>query len=188
MDNAALDAWKKDAEWQSDEEVAYHEAGHAVVAHALGDRIEDITIESIEYGDGVQRGLTRHWREGTPLKKLEDELQTAQAGWLATKIAFDSVIGRADDRRRIARAFEEYGAHWSDEERLALRRRGLAGALAILDFRWPAVKALAAALVEQRSLSGAEVHRIIEEAPADLRLRRDRPRKDGHGDPKRCHS
>ena len=88
MDDAALDEWKKDPNWQSDEEVAYHEAGHAVVAHALGGRIEDMTIGPIEYGEGVQRGLTRHWVEGTPFKKLEDELQTAQAGWPRNKDRF----------------------------------------------------------------------------------------------------
>src|SRR6266849_5029917 len=98
MDNAALDAWKKDAEWQSDEEVAYHEAGHAVVAHALGDRIEDITIESIEYGDGVQRGLTRHWREGTPLKKLEDELQTSQADRSGVRRVRRTLVRRRETR------------------------------------------------------------------------------------------
>ena len=166
MDSATVEEWKKDPNWQSDEEVAYHEAGHAVVAHVLGGRIEDMTLDSIEYEGGVQRGLTRYWLDGKPLEKFEKELQTAPAGWIATKIAFNSTFGRADDSRAVTRLLDEYGRGWTPELKREWRKRGLAGALAILDTRWHAVGALASALLERRTLSGAEAHRIIEEALA----------------------
>jgi hypothetical protein len=166
VDAAALAEWQKDPNWQSDEEVAYHEAGHAVVAHFLGGHIKDMTLDAIEYEGGVQRGLTRYWLDGKPLERFEKELQTAPAGWIATKIAFNSTFGRADDSRAVTRLLNEYGHGWTPELRREWRKRGLAGALAILDVRWPAVGTLASALLERRTLSGPEIHRIIDEALA----------------------
>ena len=55
---------QSDPDWQSDEEVAYHEAGHAVVAYALGGRIMSMTVEDVEYPEGIERGLTRHYITG----------------------------------------------------------------------------------------------------------------------------
>jgi hypothetical protein len=59
---------------RSDEEVAYHEAGHTVLAHTLG-VVRDTTINTVEFPEGTQRGLTRHWIVGL------DKRGPMQDGW-----------------------------------------------------------------------------------------------------------
>jgi len=79
---------QSDPDWQSDEEVAYHEAGHAVVAYALGGQIMSMTVEDVEYPEGIERGRTRHYITG-----LDSEIQCRLAGGKATLIRFGNRHG-----------------------------------------------------------------------------------------------
>lgn len=145
---------------------AYHEAGHAVAAAALGRIVELVTI--VPYGK--RRGACRTRRAPTS-EALEDAVVVTYAGMYAdylccialsgrdlTDVELDSVVddagGDLDKARRVRGLATVVGAP-EDDTRIGRRT------VQILDERWPAVEALAAALLKRRRLSGSAARRII---------------------------
>jgi hypothetical protein len=123
---------RSDPDWQSDEEVAYHEAGHALVAYALGGRILSMTIEEIEYPEGIERGLTRHYIAG-----LDREIQCRMAGGKATLIQFGNRHGATHDLKACLRSLRDAGhGDWSHEQASAYLERMDRVAGQILMERW----------------------------------------------------
>jgi hypothetical protein len=153
---------RSDPDWQSDEEVAFHEAGHAVVAYALGGRILSMTIEEIEYPEGMERGLTRHHITG-----LDREIQCRLAGGKATLIRFGNRHGATHDLKACLYSLREAGhGDWSHEDLSSYLERMDRAAGDILLERWSAVGALATATLDKRTLEGLEVIAIIKTATA----------------------
>jgi ATP-dependent Zn protease len=147
-----------------DSHTAYHEAGHAVVAHVLGERIELVTLEAVEHPQGTKHGLTRNWVTGQRTEILEKKLQIRQAGRLATLKAFGTSNGGSYDLRACRQAFKDHGGSWPEAQVQTHMARSSACALIILELHWRAVEALANALISQRILSGDEAHSIIQTA------------------------
>ena len=155
----------------SDEEeraVAYHEAGHALVRHALGGRVDRVTI--IPHGGAlgvtftVPDEKTRFTRES-----LQTELAVLMGGRAAEEVFTGSVSsGAASDIERASRmAYEsvsmfglgdnevfvpqtEQGRARAEEAASRMVRDAYAQAKAILEDRRAEVEALAQRLVEEK--------------------------------------
>lgn len=95
----------------SPEEDAWHEAGHAVVAHALGARIVCLTLEAEE--EDFQGRATVEWPAASPRDHAARSAQVALAGPIAELIHFGA---GAPDALEQARAWE---ADWLEVERCA---------------------------------------------------------------------
>lgn len=155
----------------SPETVAYHEAGHALVAILLGGRVTQVTIDP-DNDDGPQRyGDTQiRWRRGISDKEFAKiSVQVSLAGPLAEMIysgdpyhpglvaewAADwrdaweaAAILRPVERRRL-----EYLEQSSIELHHRLQRDDL----------WPALAALADHLLAHETLDSEQVEEVFEE-------------------------
>jgi hypothetical protein len=140
------------------EEVAYHEAGHAVVGNSLGlDLIDVDTLGDGENGHGHTRFRPPEWfRPGEPRGERHRRLAEAI---VVTFLAGAAAEARhAGFRNPDASGFdlEAVASEWlqqldsPDEE--ALRRR----AEAIVETNWPAIERLAKALMHAHRLPGQE--------------------------------
>jgi hypothetical protein len=179
--------------------LAYHEAGHAVMAWVCGVRVEKVTIvrDSWSLGRVVPERLslsrTDSWdwedwetfmykdREpkGTPsLKEVERNLDAMIMFSLAGGIAArrydprgqDYARGDREDTRRIVRSYVTV----SEEHGEAYVGRLTARAAAILEEHWHLVKALAEKLVRKRTLDGDEAAKFLESV-AQHHIARKRP-------------
>jgi ATP-dependent Zn protease len=168
-----------------EQHMAYHEAGHAVVCIVLGHDLQNVTIVP----EGQQRG---HVQQGDyySMDKLKDgsthALQLARqdimiclAGAIAERRALGHVLGSGDgeDIRLATDWATRLGlaiAVWekahpdylptipSDPE--VLLHTGKTTAEQVLDASWPAIEALAAALLERKTLTALEVESIMNSA------------------------
>jgi hypothetical protein len=135
---------------------AYHEAGHAVAAARLGWGVAPASLRARGVAaDPLPAPATR----AAQLARLEAEATVLMAGAAAEFIAFgDAVpptdVGRLADLGRWALG---YGA----QRRLAYRLRAEARAEALLRAEWPAVRAVAAALLERGELDRAALAALI---------------------------
>jgi hypothetical protein len=197
-----------------DEKLAYHEAGHAVADHVLGQGIAWVAIPSDTRMDGTSgRGLDdfvdAKWKRGKHgarvlrLPRLNDRTALGQrrmlgaaVGRLAGRGAQVLHHGRrrrvsSSDARESMRSIESFllvrfGMHapgypvippmrsyarqydrtyyrWSRELERRTER--------LLKRCWPAVRAVARALLDERRLTGACVRRLIREAMPGLNVR-----------------
>jgi cell division protease FtsH len=99
---------------------AYHEAGHAFVAHELPgtDPLYKVTIIPRGMAMGVTQQLPEEDRHFYPKKYLMDKLCVALAGRAAEKIVFDDVsTGAQNDLKEASSLAEKMVAQWgmSDE-------------------------------------------------------------------------
>lgn len=139
-----------------DDQTRYHEAGHAVMALALGDRLD---LVSVVPGSG-----TRGHVDALPDTAFTS-IMIAAAGKLAAemKFGFSGVMVDGDASRSAPLLggveYEEYRSH----------------ARWILSIHWHAVEALADALHGRRRLTGAEAKAVVGRlepratTPSDLR-------------------
>lgn len=140
---------------------AYHEAGHAVAAELLkSGSVTDVVIGPA--GGGKSRDNVREWRKGA----LVDAAGGAAERVLAGKSAGTTFLGdRADywgsqsDNRRADAFISTLG--FSSEARREERRKLDIEAESIVRWAWPAVCAVADALLERGQLTGDDVRAIM---------------------------
>jgi hypothetical protein len=135
-------------------EAAYHEAGHAVVGWATGREIVAVSMRHVEYG-------AEAWPEGpVGAEFVLRAVVTTLAGGIAGRMltgSFNTGLA-APDSRLAATVFADeserpaYIAHCEEETATILGRC------------WPAVTALAAALLERGELSGDAARAIMQAA------------------------
>lgn len=152
------------------EDIAFHEAAHAVAYHAYGGRVDSVTIVNqpqvvgasdppnlpdrllmLLAGPAGQAAYHREWRT-----LFEEEL----ADYVAR--VDDVVFGNCDNCRAVLVATVHAGKTCGD--RAAIFRAGERRANEFVRQRpvWLAIRALAGKLMEQHTLTGAEAHAIIE--------------------------
>jgi ATP-dependent Zn protease len=149
--------------------IAYHEAGHAVVAYRLGIEVEHVTIvpDHDSRGHFVHADLFCAPGCGSDRANLERAIKISLAGPLA-----QARLLRRLDRRRggrqdydCASGLARYLAGSAGEREFLRYQERRTHAL--VDHFWNEIELVAQALIERDQLSGAEVKDIIE-APRRL--------------------
>lgn len=143
------------------EGAAYHEAGHAVAAWALGRPVPELSMVPDEETVGTCSYAV--WAGDEEEGGGEEEAAVSLAGAVAEEIAigeYNEEIAEDDLLHAIGIAAE---LHDDDEARDAWLDRAQERAEAVLRRDWAAVEAVAEALLARRVLSSAEAERIIEE-------------------------
>jgi hypothetical protein len=139
---------------RKDWRVAYHEAGHAVVAWALGFKIGKVAIGL----KGKHPGTADFSGE---LPK-EMALIATEAGAEAER----RFAGSLTTRHRSDRAFNKQAlAKLNPETRKTVERRVKADAVRFVEYHWPRIEALAGALLSRRRLAGHEVEALLSTRP-----------------------
>jgi ATP-dependent Zn protease len=140
---------------------AYHEAGHAVMAYRLGYPIKKVTIVKRQ---GVL-GKVEVRNQGSP-----DDIRIDLAGQLAEALVNSNDVqlqvgSRSDWRnaRRSAREFVELG-FIGDGEKGTLIEELLHETRALVHRDREAIAAVAEALLEHKTLTGADITQIMEAA------------------------
>jgi hypothetical protein len=156
---------------------ASHEAGHAVVWHAVGGLVEEVSIASSRAG---YKGYCRFgflMPKGDEVLPPDEWLQRGRidprtvtayyAGMLATAYYCASYGGEDDyldgseqnDLEKIQTLLLRLSS--DEQQRSAIKDTCWMEAQHILSDSWPAVQALATKLLKRRTLDGKEVHRLI---------------------------
>ena len=146
-----------------DEATAYHEAGHAVAALALDRPVVKVSIQPDRdrlgicfYGKAVFRP-SEDW--------LEREVLLALAGMAAEARhtgTYDRA-GAARDLRYAHRLAVQRAGNERQAERLERRLLAKAEHLLQREVNWRAVERIAAALIEQKEISGRQARHLYEE-------------------------
>jgi ATP-dependent Zn protease len=156
---------------------AYHEAGHAVVAHILGRLIAEVSILA-DWQSGYKGyckfdALTEstHGKFQWQKHSRNPELITIKyAGTIAMSIICRKRGWNYERWRGCDRADFDYIYLWSleafdsDEQRLRVQKACREQAREIIERYWYVVDELAASLLEKGVLSGREVYQIIRQA------------------------
>ncbi len=178
-----------------DRNVAYHEAGHAIAHLAMNLPVRRVTIRPSKNYEGQVKGgklpkwlcvlleCGDPWDQPRALKRCLEEMIVLLAGGLAVK----KLIGRSaalcfgeSDLLKVADlASSVVGIDISEDdpvllkERFALEHWLHLTTMRLLDRRWETVEAVAERLLVERSLSGKEVRRIVEQVnPAWVKEKR----------------
>ena len=146
--------------------IAYHEAGHAVAAVFLHQRIRDVTIRESRNYSGRCRLANKRRRDST------DEAFAAIKIRYAGELALKRLAPRSSRQWHVSS-----GPFGGDRDRdviidLALTQTDVAGVPLLLkwlehetenlvDARWEKICAVAEALLNRKTLSGDEVREII---------------------------
>jgi ATP-dependent Zn protease len=146
------------------EATAYHEAGHAVVALALGRPVHRISIladrerlGTCEFGKPVFRP-SEDWLEREALIAL---------GGLAAEARFSGVyelVGATKDRRYVASLALQRTADARKAVRLERRLLSKTEHLLAQDANWRAVEGIAAELLRAGTISGRAARHLFDEA------------------------
>ena len=157
-------AHRKPSTWRevSETRTAFHEAGHAVVAVALGVPIKRLAL--FRRGPGDLGSLARSFTiSRPPLTCSEVNAIVALSGIEAEKIRFGDFYrdGSEVDLYSATEEIERACGHCSP----TLRRKYRRHAQRILRLRWPAVELLAATLERKRRMTGREVLETVSRAP-----------------------
>lgn len=149
--------------------VAYHEAGHAVVAHLSGARIESVGIEESERHSG---GLRAHRPPHLELEDARTHAGISLAGFHSQSRLNPAVeLGGWDDDFRDARDLLSRDDALSLDEEL---RRVHAFTAKLVRQWWPAIERIAEKLLERGSLGDEEVAALVceeDEEPAATKTR-----------------
>jgi hypothetical protein len=155
----------------SDAETAYHEAGHAVIAGVFGRPPIAVSIVPdtknpelrgiTRFADDCPQELKNHFYD-SPQKR--DYVAKRILTELAATIAHDlKMPGRKHDRRDAndsywaMRVIEDHAGWIAAEERQKALASFRNEARQLLELNWPWVEAVAAALIQQKELSGDDV-------------------------------
>ncbi|MBI1620804.1 hypothetical protein [Aquamicrobium zhengzhouense] len=156
-----------------DERTAWHEAGHAVIGHALGFAIDMVTVReparvvySPSYNASALHEIARShagsvgemarlrcWSSGWP-EDADEYLERVHA----------FQFGGCDGCQQAFAAWAAVGINSPIEEARKILREGQALALRLGQSRpvWLAIRALAAELMREHTLSGKRAHSIAE--------------------------
>jgi hypothetical protein len=171
----------------SREEIAHHEAGHAVAITAGGwpplfvelyphgaiyrHPAQPDAVKSMEAGTVLQHGLGLKPIEGLTRADLRAYALCSLAGPLAERMLSGDWRAGTADRTRGHHASDERGArviieHMTDGQRAAdvLQIQVEIEAKALVKSQWPAIERVAAALLERGRLEGDDVARVVAEA------------------------
>ena len=144
-------------DWQTRNRLAFHEAGHAVVAHALGSCIFEVSVVPGDGFDGrcvpgrATKGIFK-WRDFSI-----DEIVINVAGGACERIQFDAVgMGSHSDESRAcvtARGIaREAGFYYCDRPGEDIVRVARGHAERLLRAHWPKVMRVAFALMRYGTL------------------------------------
>lgn len=132
--------------------LAYHEAGHAVVAHLLGLEVQDACVEpdfGVTYVDYGEREL------------CAERALVALAGPLAHCRYANPAGGSLFFPKGNTSDFAIYEA--SQKFLPFAHEQTVSDLAAVLEAHWPAVSAVAAALLKRGKLTGAQVVQLVAE-------------------------
>jgi ATP-dependent Zn protease len=144
-------------------QTAYHEAGHTVVAHALGIGIERVSIVEDEESVGISVSPLRegfdYYLDADADEYLGKHLVVCQAGAVAEEILTGELPElEGNDREGAVEILFRIADH-EDSEAKGQESEDMARD--ILRDNWPKVRNLAEALLEHRELSGKEVEALL---------------------------
>ncbi len=156
---------------------AYHEAGHAVVGHVLGRLIAGVSIVPDKergyqgycaFDEFIESANDRlQWQKGS---RNPERITIMYAGTIAVKMICDWRGWKYERWRGCDKADFDYIHQWSlesfkdDEQRYHVQKMCQEQARAILERYDFVLNELAAVLLEEGRLSGAEVHLLIRQA------------------------
>lgn len=153
---------------EKEQQIALHEAGHVVAYHILRDELRFAQVKSVSMKEGKNHGGTTELELGPLPKTGTQEALIAKYAWATAKLAGSAAgqlfageqgvsKGDYDEARDAVTAFveEEYGI-------CAALMDATTRATGLVLAHYPAVKALADALLEQKELSGEKATEIIE--------------------------
>jgi ATP-dependent Zn protease len=149
--------------------VAYHEAGHTVVAHSLGIGVERVSIVEDEDSLGISRSPLRegfdYYLDEDADEYLGKHLVVCQAGAVAEEILTGQLPElEGNDREGTV----EILIRISDpENNVAKHQESMDRAREILRDNWPKVQRLAAALLKHRELSAEQVEDLLSDEEED---------------------
>jgi len=145
------------------ERLAFHEAGHGLVAHRIGDAVVEVTLARGDHHDGATHRTSAWPRDG--LTAEQREIICASGGYIAEQV----VIGEHDhnrctfDRNVIWNAAAWHVARDSQPDREALERMNREG-LRVQCSQWERLRE-AMAVIEGME---ARCRSILEEGREDL--------------------
>jgi ATP-dependent Zn protease len=135
--------------------IAYHEAGHAIVALALNGIV---TLVRIQDGEG---GGTVRYQLPEPVSDAH-RIIIAMAGGVAEQLRYRSSGFLPSPNARADQCiWLELTSHLPQEAQDAYLRMLQAQVRALLRINWHAVEAVAMTLVEHRNISGAQVRKLV---------------------------
>ena len=142
---------------------AYHEAGHAVVALALGRPVHRVTVRPTT--DRLGQCEFKKGRHQPTDDWVEDEILIALAG-MAAEAKATGVYERGGAARdlRFARSLMLQRASERSLERFERRMLGKVEHLLGDDGHWRAVEAIAAELVAKETISGRQAVHLFEQS------------------------
>jgi hypothetical protein len=167
---------------------AFHEAGHAVTAAVLGLETEKVSIEPSADDAGCHKLADAEYERVSSAERVFAQLEMPgfdgcrfeakeEADQLLRRHMMVVQAGEEAQRRAVPASFRHHHVRAGDHGRiidLALRLTGgnsdavealdqdiRSETKRLLDEHWRAVEAVAEALLERRTLSGAEVQRLV---------------------------
>ncbi len=151
--------------WLPHEKTSWHESGHATAAVVLPNAHPVSVVTRLPTTDA--KGSTWRRPDGTmdqfSPQCLFAEAVTSCCGPMAERIACGETRGWQDDVDQI-----EMRLNWIRGSNLPLIKKVKRRAIEVLHNHWDAVRAVAAALLEKRQLSGSEVEKIVQAHPTAL--------------------
>jgi len=152
------------AEW----ECAFHESGHAVSCFRLFHRLDYVSIVSTSEYRGCMKGIDEDWHEREPgTSDAQIRAHTAKlatitlAGGAAVAKLFGGMqdVEKGLDLAAVRDLLEDVAD--TDKELDIFIDRCWEQARRLVRKEWEPIKAVAAALMERKTLSGEEVRRIL---------------------------
>ena len=156
------------------EAMAYHEAAHAVVAHALGVKLKSATIvpPAVQGGELPHRSPLRGLKleiDGTERTRLDAQhaIAVCLAGFIAHRRqrpqTWREFQGRSDVEEAFDLALRAYG---SGELASSMIAAVLHQTIGLVQRRWGDIEVVAAALLDRRKLTGREIDQLLDPAGA----------------------
>lgn len=152
---------------------AYHEAGHAVVACALRRNLHRVTIVADDDDDslgachyGIGARIQPEWESDTQVRRvIERDVLTSLAGMMAERRFTGRMNRQGADSDRMKAAWA--ASYLYDGEVLDAYLRFMllrVDSMVAVPMNWHAIEAVAAALLNNGSLSGRTTRRIIRDS------------------------